>query len=296
MKLGIAAILGVTVYCLVTLDWSRRLELGLLSVATVVEASALGLLLYNSDFVPDPSSMRILWQLVQGAFAGLVLLAGCMLAFKKRAGVVLIHAGVALMMFNELYVGMTADEAQMRLRPGMVQNYVDDIRTVELAVVDSTDKKKDDVIVIPKQMLQPGAVIQDDRLPFDVEVLKFLQNSDLREPTAKDKENLATAGIGRDMIADPRAAGTGTDTDSAVDISSIYVKFLKKGTSKSLGTYLLSVGLEKSQPVAVDGSDFGVALRFKRTYKDYVVQLLERRKRRITPARKWPRAIRPTFT
>ena len=160
----------------------------------------------------------------------------------------------------------------------MVQNYVDDIRTVELAVVDPSGKKKDDVVVIPKQMLRPDEVIQDERLPFDVEVVKFLQNSDVRELTAKDTENLATAGTGKEFIADPRAAGTGTDTDANVDITSVYVKFLKKGTSKSLGTYLLSVGLEKSQPITVDGTDFGVALRFKRTYKDYVVQLLNAEK------------------
>ena len=55
--------------------------------------------------VLDPS-MRILWQLLQGGFAGLVLLAGCSVVFGKRAGVVLLHAGVGLMMFSELLVGV----------------------------------------------------------------------------------------------------------------------------------------------------------------------------------------------
>ena len=270
-----AVLLGITVYYLVTLDWKRRLELGLLSIATVLEGSVLGFLLYHSDFVPNPSSMRILWQLVQGGFAGAVLLAGCALAFKKRGAIVLIHAGVALMMFNEIYVGMTAEEAQMRLRPGAIQKYVDDIRTVELAIVDPSGQNKDEVVVIPKQMLLSDGVIHDDRLPFDVKVVRFMQNAELRDLKAEDKENPATAGSGLQTIAEPSSAGTGTDTDSSVDITTAYVKILKKGTSESLGTYLVSVELANLQPVGVGGSKYGVALRFKRTYKDYVVQLLD---------------------
>jgi ABC-type transport system involved in cytochrome c biogenesis permease subunit len=275
MKLGLAALLGVTVYSLVTLDWARKLEVGLLSAAAVVEGSVLGFLLFRSDFVPDPSAMRILWQLVEGGFAGAVLLAGCVLAFKRRGAIVLIHAGVALMMLNELYVGMTAEEAQMRLKPGAVQNYVDDIRTVELAVIDSSGKKKDDVIVIPKQMLQSKETIHDERLPFDVKVVEFMQNSDIVKPS-KDKVNSATAGVGLDWIAESRPPVTGADTDSKVDISSAYITLLEKKTERPLGTYLVSLALmNELQPVRVDGIDYGVDLRFKRTYKDYVVKLLD---------------------
>ena len=108
MKLGLAGLLA----CNGLFRGDARLEppdrARVALHATVVEGTMLAWLLYHSDFVPDASSMRILWQLVQGGFVGLVLLAGCALAFKKRAGIVLIHAGIALMMFNELYVGMTS--------------------------------------------------------------------------------------------------------------------------------------------------------------------------------------------
>ena len=178
MKLGLAALLAVTVYKLVTLDWSRRLELGLLSVATVVEGSLLGWLLYHSDFVPDNSSMRILWQLVQGGAAGLVLLAGCALAFKKRAGVVLIHAGIALMMFNELYVGMTSQEAQMRhdspapctttSKTSAPSNWRSSIRRA---------RRKTMCVVIPKEILRPGRSFAMIDCRSMLRSIKFMQNA-----------------------------------------------------------------------------------------------------------------------
>ena len=93
--------------------------------------------------------MRILWQLIKGGLAGLVLLAGCVLVFRKRAGIVLLHAGVALVMANELVVHTLHVEGQMQIREGETVNYVQDIRTVELAVVDPSDAKTDDVVVVP---------------------------------------------------------------------------------------------------------------------------------------------------
>ena len=60
--------------------------------------------------------MRILWQLIKGGLAALVLLAGCWLVFRKRAGIVLLHAGVALVMANELVVHNLHVEGQMRIQ------------------------------------------------------------------------------------------------------------------------------------------------------------------------------------
>ena len=87
------------------LDRTRAVERWTLVVAEVVIG---GLLAYV--FVRGPeaalgdSSMRILWQLIKGGAAAVVLLAGCALVFRQRAGIVLLHAGIALVMANELVV------------------------------------------------------------------------------------------------------------------------------------------------------------------------------------------------
>ena len=80
--------------------------------------------------MPDPSSLRIVWQLIEGEAVGLTLLAGCILLFKRRAGIVLIHAGIGLMMFNELFVDMTSKEPQqLMIQEGYARNYTEDSRT-----------------------------------------------------------------------------------------------------------------------------------------------------------------------
>jgi len=284
---------------------------------------------FQASLVLDPS-MRILWQLLQGGIAGLVLLAGGWVVFGKRAGVVLLHAGVGLMMFSELLVGTTAVEAQMHIVEGETVNFVQDIRSVELAVIDASNRDTDQVVVVPESILLrafkiqhavlPGRsceplpeslqhllgctfgekVIQHEYLPFDIKVVKYLQNSELgaAEPGA---ENPATAGLGREIVAKEVKGGTGTSSSSEVDESAIYVEILKKGTSESLGTYLLSLvqsrlnesreraGLSESQlrartgpfvlkmsepvTVTVDDKPYRLALRFKRTYKPYSLKL-----------------------
>src|SRR5581483_7307660 len=146
----------------------------LLGGAVLLQAILVGFLYSRgSEGRLSDSSMRILWQLTQGAAAGTVLLIGCMLVFKKRAGVVLLHGGVGLMMFGGFLVDRTAVEGQMQIQEGETVNYVQDIRTVELAIIDHSDPDSDRVTVIPKWQLLHAAEtrqpIKNDLLPFDVQ-------------------------------------------------------------------------------------------------------------------------------
>ena len=272
VKIGLAGLVAAGVFALTALHWETRAGWWML-LAAVGGLGALAMwLIFGASTAGDPSAMRILWQLIQAAAAGLALLGACWLVFKKRAGIVLIHAGIGLMMFNEMYVYMTAVESQMRLREGEVHNYTEDIRTIELAVVDHSDPNKVDTVVIPKSFLEKSAVIRDAQLPFDVQVLEFFENADLSGVAPGDKV-IATAGAGLDSIPIAMCAGTGVDTDSKVDLSAAYVKLLDKKTGKSLGTHLVSLILLQPDQVAVGGKTYDIALRFKRDYKPYVVRL-----------------------
>ncbi|MDP1796892.1 MAG: cytochrome c biogenesis protein CcsA [Planctomycetaceae bacterium] len=229
------------------------------------------------------SAMRILWQLTQGGGVGLLLLVGCALVFKKRAGVVLLHAGIGLMMFGELLVGLTAVEGQLQMQEGETVNYVQDIRTVELAIVDRSDEKVDKVTVIPKGAIVSAAEnkrkIRDERLPFEIEIKQFLQNAALRKVRGGDT-NLATRGHGLEYFVEDIRPGSGTDMDSKVDLSAAYVTFRSK-SGEDLGTYLLGLvfsAQNETETVTVDNQTYQVSLRFKRSYKPYKFQLTDVRK------------------
>jgi ABC-type transport system involved in cytochrome c biogenesis permease subunit len=251
-------------------------------------------------FLSGPS-MRILFQLIKASTVALVLLAGCTLLFRKRAGVVLLHAGVGLMMLNELVVYSLHSEGQMQIREGETVNYVQDIRSLELAVVDRSNPDRDDVVVVPQSVLlgrqatgmgkvlghfgsfgqrlmslvaaDPSQKIQSDELPFDIKLVEFMQNSNLRR-LKEGETNLADAGPGTSFIVDKARSSSGTDMGGGVDMSAAYVKFIDKQNGASLGTYLLSLyPMFDDQQVRAGDKNYNVALRFKRDYKPYALHL-----------------------
>ncbi len=254
--------------------------------AVLIAAAQCGLVvllswIHSTDFSLSPSSLRILWQVIQGTAAGLVLLPGCWLLFGRRAGIVLIHAGILLMMFGQYIATVYNVEERMAIREGQTIQYGEDIRTTELAVIDGSHPEYDDVVVIPRELLLASLArqqkISDERLPFDVEVLEYHKNADLVR--RKDTETApADRGIGRDYRIEPLRPSAGASSDATVDLAAAYVRLLDKRTGQPLGTHLVSVlatlGGHKDQ-VEVNGKTYQVALRFRRTYKPYSITLID---------------------
>jgi ABC-type transport system involved in cytochrome c biogenesis permease subunit len=220
----------------------------------------------------DDSYMRILWQLIKGGFAAAVLLAGCILLFRKRAGIVLLHGGIALMMFGQMFTEMYAVEAQMSIPEGESRNYAENITQIELAVVEpaAADAAHDSVAVIPGRELVAGRTIRDDALPFAVRVEQFLPNSVLVR--AAPSSNPATEGFGLQQAAEPRKASSGADSSGRIDMPSAYVTLLRREGGQPLGTYLVSLWLPP-QDVYVDGRTYELSLRHRREYKSYTITL-----------------------
>ena len=285
MGLSILAISG----CLVFVGLSdgnkpieRLLFLGSAILAGLVSA---GVLLVPP--LEDPS-MRILYQLLKGTICGLVLLAGCWLVFRKRAGIVLLHSGIGMLMVYEILVGMNAGtmEASMSIEEGQTAVYTTDIRSSELAIVELSDAKEDIETIIPGRMLKTGAKFDDKQLPFIVELRDYHPHSTLynkkagflmtrpgqpaEAPTTPD---LATTGLGNTFRIQPLDPSVGTDTSGAVDTPSAYVRLISREDGKDLGTYLSTTILTRSEPIEYQGKKYDLELRFRRTYTPYHVTL-----------------------
>ena len=258
-------------------------------VATV--AGFAGYLLLNPDWRLNDSGLRILWQLVQGGGAALLLLAGCWLAFKKRAGVVLLHGGVGLLMLSELHTGLTAVETRMQIDEGSLGTFAYNTREFELAFVDSSPSEIDRVTVIPESLLieasEKGEPISHPDLPVDVRVVRYLRDSSLATP---ESENLATAGAGLGVAA--RSTEDDAQEKRSDRVPSAYIELLDKTTGESRGVFLVSVfgdvwselvpdapfldqvrsGLGR-QSVSAEEGGYSFALRMERTYKQYSLEL-----------------------
>lgn len=220
-------------------------------------------------------SQRVTIQLIQGGGAGAVLFVACWLLFRRKAGIVLLHAGVVILMLSELFTSVLATEGQMSVFEGQRINFVEDNRTAELAIIDPSDPEKDDVTVVPQSLLQSGGRIRLEGLPIDVECPKFFKNADLTSLRGGEP-NPATQGAGLRIKAENRRENSGVDTASRVDVPAAYVTFRDRASNADLGTWLTSVSytLQKGpQTVRAGNKDYRVALRFKRTYKPYSIYL-----------------------
>jgi ABC-type transport system involved in cytochrome c biogenesis permease subunit len=227
-------------------------------------------------------SMRILWQLGKSLIAAVTLLIGCILLFKKRAGVVLLHSGIALMMVNEVVVHVCHVETRMTMFEGDTVNFAEDIRESEFVLVNSSDKDFDEVISFKGTHLEHAAQenikLTDEKLPFDIKVLQYFTNSDLDKarPTKRVTQGVGTQiGI---IELDPVA---GTDTEGIIDINSAIVQLIDKKTGQDAGVVVVSVWFGvvnvegQNTVVDSDGKRWDLQLRSKRYYKPYSVTLID---------------------
>ncbi len=264
----------------------RVIELVLMSLSGVLLTFlSVWLWLAGDGAYLGDAGMRILWQLIQGGLAAAVVLAGCVLLFQRRGGMVLIHIGLALLMLSEVFVSFFAVEERLIIREGESVNFALDIRETELAIVDpDASAKEQEVWAIPQSRLirsrQRGEAIRDPSLPFDVKVTEYLKNSDLRHLRA-DEQNPATAGNGLTWFAQEMRAGSGADSSGEVDMASAYVTLMQKGDGKPVGTYLVSQLLTAPrfpETVSVGGKAYNLTLRFKQAHKPYSMHLVDVRK------------------
>ena len=264
----------------------RKLEFILLSCGSgLLGIGSIWLVIQLESAYLGDAGMRILWQLVQGGAAGLVMLVGCILLFRRRGGIVLIHSGIGLMMLGELLVGTFAVEQQISLREGETLNYALDTRSTELAIVDPSSDEGDDVVVVPLWVKGRSShflsqkVIQNGNLPFDIEILDYYKNAELIDvdPQKDDQPpNPATAGFGTRLIAQAVRASSGADSDGTIDLAAAYVKLTEKGTGTQIGTFLLAQQMamqDLAEEVRLDNKTYQLSLRFERDYKDYQLRL-----------------------
>ena len=187
---------------------------------------------------------RVFFRLGRGTLAGAVLFAACWVLYKQRAGMVLLHAGILLLLVGEFFTALFAVEATMTIREGETATFFDRSQQFELALTDTSDVDVDRVTTIPQSLLKPGEVVSVAALPFDVVVHARMTNSNRPVPLDSVSEGVRTAyptyaGYGERLyVARSRevSGATGERNAPAVD-----VELLDRNSGASLGRYILSI-------------------------------------------------------
>jgi hypothetical protein len=215
------------------------------------------------------------------------LLAAHAVRFKftaRRAGIILLHLGIILMLVGELVTALYAKEGNMSIDEGASVNYTENLQQVELAIIDPSSPEDDSVVAVPQSFLikasqgraggAAGKTLQNPLLPFEVTVEEYMSNSKLLGPKQAPQgvKPKATAGIGKMLIAEPQPEVTGVESQQ-INAPSALITLTRGG--KNLGTFLVSLYIDEPDKVVVDGKAYTVGMRLRRTYKPYTIQLLD---------------------
>ncbi|HEY3864037.1 MAG TPA: cytochrome c biogenesis protein ResB [Verrucomicrobiae bacterium] len=290
--------LRLTVVCL-------ALALVLVFVGTLAQVE-IGLFAAQSEYfrsffvcwTPPGTHLKIPF-LPGGWLIGLVLLVNLLAAHikrfqfsRKKAGIILIHAGLILLLGGQFLTEVFQVESQMRLEPGDTRNYSESDRKNELAVIDTTDPDKDRVVAIPESLVAQGGLIQTPELPFALRVEKYFPNSAPAGPMTDAPEKINSSdGIGKRLMFSPAPIARSMDT---VNLPTALVQVVADG--KPVGEWMVSdhltrypafemlkqdVGgiipaaqLTAPQTFAYKGRNYQIALRPVRYYNPFSIKLL----------------------
>jgi hypothetical protein len=210
-----------------------------------------------------------------GATVGLVLMVNLVAAQVRRlelswgkAGLWIVHAGLILLFVGEFVTSAFQVDARLVFEEGQTTNFVEVPREVELAVVDQTDPRVEDIYGVSERALGRGGVVAIPGTPLSLRVLAYQRNAQLGRvpPGAPDAGATEGAGVGISFVPLPPVT-----TDDRGDLSVAVVEVLDAG--RPIGRWLASNAIDVPQTFTAGGRTWGLALRDRRIYLPYSLTL-----------------------
>ena len=190
----------------------------------------------------------------------------------KKSGIFLVHFGLIFLLVGELLSGLWQEDFHMRLDEGQTSNFSESPLLNELAIIDTTDLKWDDVVAIPEKLLERKEPIQHPKLPFRIVTRAYYPNAEvqMRSQIANPPPAIATTGIGAEVAVTPQPI---TYKPNERNMPAAAVELV--GTNGSLGTWLVSTMLGNPQTFTHEGKTWMLLLRAERYYKPFSLTLLK---------------------
>ncbi len=190
----------------------------------------------------------------------------------KKSGIWLAHLGLLLLILSQFLTGLEQRESQVQFRVGETRRYSEDFRLNELAVIDTTDPKFDDVTAIPESLLAGNEPVQSPRLPFRIVPRLYYPNSvvQMRSQAPNAPPSPATMDIGAQLAVLPQPL---TYKEDERNMPAACVELV--GPEGSLGIWLVSPWIAEPQTFDYAGRTWQLVMRFKRYYTPYAMTLLQ---------------------
>jgi hypothetical protein len=190
---------------------------------------------------------------------------------RRKVGIWMVHAGLILLLLGQLLTDMLSRESTLRLREGEAKNYSETEREAELALIDTTDPARDKVFAVSQHILNSQKEIAHSEMPFKIKVKDFFANSLVE---SRPGDSLAPPAASRDVgsATTARELPHTTSMDRR-DVPSAVIEILT--AQGSIGTWLVSEFIAAPQQFSWGNRTYQLALRPRREYKPYSLQLLK---------------------
>ncbi len=214
-----------------------------------------------------------------GTLLGILLIANLLAAhgarFKlswNKAGMIVIHSGILLMLLGEIFSSLLGREAQMAVNEGEISNYSTFPRETELVVIRPDGDGLETVTAIPQARLIDGA--QFPLGGFSLKIHSHYPNSEIL-PQSEAGETFdktrATDGFGKAYAVRRTPRET---ADDRRDLTSAFVEIIPDG-GKSQGCWLLSNAFKGGQSFEAAGKTWRMSIRQRRLYHPFSIKLLD---------------------
>lgn len=210
-----------------------------------------------------------------GTLVGLALVANLIASTIKRlqftwqkAGLWIVHVGLILLVAGEFATGAFQVDTNMAIEVGQTVNYVEAPRSMELAIIDTTDPAYDDVYSIPEATLAREGTVRVPGTPLSIRVRKFYRNANLSALAQGDQPSMATAGVGPGVKVVEAAPVT---RDEEINHTTAFIEPIASG--HSFGTWLVSTDLGAPQGFTYEGRSYRLLVRPLRIYLPYAITL-----------------------
>lgn len=226
-----------------------------------------------------PGAQKVIIPIPGGTLLGILLIVNLLAAhsarFKLRwnkAGMVVIHSGILLMLVGEIFTGLLGREAQMSITEGAISNFSTFPREIELAVIRPDGDGLETVTAIPQARLKDGA--QFPLGGFSLKIHSYYLNSEIlpeAEATGKFDKTRASEGLGTGYAVrrTPREA-----VDDRRDLTAAFIEIIPDG-GKSQGRWLLSNAFKGEQSFEAAGRPWQMSIRQRRLYHPFSIKLLD---------------------
>jgi len=195
---------------------------------------------------------------------------------RKKIGIFMTHAGLIFMLLGQLVTDKFQVESNLRLEEGQTKGYSISGNECELVIIDKSKPNTDTVAAIPAEVLGKNKTYRAGSLPFEITVLDYFTNSDLVQ-LGQEQPNNAMRGKGLELAAIDKESVTSLEE---VNFPGAYIQ-LRSTDGTDLGEWMVSAlfgALRQPIPEQTfehDGRLYELALRFKRYYTPYDIELID---------------------